>query len=170
MVRDLTITANACNLNRITLAAGLYIISPWHWIYDMMRSFADGAVTLVTLCSSVCVCHSIWPVWRHHGRRQISCRLMWASRRIQQVKDLIPVFYFHWLPPSFVPSFRLFFPPWFLPHLTPIPHLICSWVDCVFTEAWLIFPAELCRNTVMFFSQCWLHLSGTFDMLVVGSR
>lgn len=30
---------------------------------------------------------STWPVWRHQGRRQISCPLMSGCRRIQQVKN-----------------------------------------------------------------------------------
>lgn len=30
---------------------------------------------------------STWPVWRHQGRRQISCPLMSGYRRIQQVKN-----------------------------------------------------------------------------------
>lgn len=35
----------------------------------------------------LCVNHSTWPVWRHQGRRQISCLLMSACRRIPQVTE-----------------------------------------------------------------------------------
>lgn len=130
----------------------------------------------------VSVDHSTWPVWRHQGHRQISCPLMSACRRIQQVKGnlwhsfaFIHLFFPHsfWLALSLLvclcfcsvvsPSLPSSSRRLFISH--SVPYLFMS--VCFFSK--LLFPVEHCRYTVWFFCQCWLHFCCSSDSLVVAS-
>lgn len=110
----------------------------------------------------VCADHSTWPVWRHQGHRQISCRLMSACRRIQQVKGrlwscflLSSSFSFCISTPfrplslvSFTRTITLLFHcfPFYLSLCTLFAH---DWISpCFLSASWLIFPLKHCRHTM----------------------
>ncbi len=128
---------------------------------------------------SVCVCvwwlcpvyvdHSTWPVWRHQGHRRISCPLMSACRRIQQVSEhlwhgftFIRLFVFFILLGSvtlclsvivlFCPSLSLSLcclqAPLFI-SLSPCTLFVH---EHVFSASWLIFPAENCTQSADYIS------------------
>lgn len=131
----------------------------------------------------VCVDYSTLPVWRHRGHRQISCPLMSACRRIQQVREktrtqdafirlycsvsLCPCSVSLSLAPCLSLSLSSQSPHFLYLSLFALYLLMSKFFNGFFSALHLITPLEHCRH-IAFFYQCWSHLCCEFCCTAVG--